>query len=132
MFTLDQIKAAHAKVKSGADFPQYVQDLKKLGIVQYSQYVADGHTIYNGIDYELAAPSKYEDLIVANTGNAVQLQHHLKIHQAGETNYLTFCGHAAEDGVEKWTVDIINLTCTYYDKARNAMITEVIPQPRQL
>lgn len=27
MFTLDQIKAAHNKVKSGADFPAYIQDL---------------------------------------------------------------------------------------------------------
>ena len=30
MFTLDQIKEAHAKVKSGADFPGYVQELDKV------------------------------------------------------------------------------------------------------
>lgn len=27
MFILDQIKAAHSKVKSGGDFPTYIQDL---------------------------------------------------------------------------------------------------------
>jgi hypothetical protein len=29
MFTLQEIKDAHSKVKSGADFPKYVHDLKK-------------------------------------------------------------------------------------------------------
>ena len=32
MFTIEQIKNAHAKVKSGADFPTYVQNLIKLGV----------------------------------------------------------------------------------------------------
>lgn len=29
MFTITQIENAHSKVKSGADFPKYIQDLKK-------------------------------------------------------------------------------------------------------
>ncbi len=29
MFTVEQIKTAHSKVKSGADFPAYIQDIKK-------------------------------------------------------------------------------------------------------
>ena len=32
MFTLKQIKAAHSKVKSGADFPKYIADIKKLAV----------------------------------------------------------------------------------------------------
>lgn len=32
MFTVEQIKTAHSKVKSGADFPAYIQDIKKLGV----------------------------------------------------------------------------------------------------
>lgn len=32
MFTIQQIKDAHSKVKSGADFPAYIQDIKKLGV----------------------------------------------------------------------------------------------------
>ena len=28
MFTENQIKETHSKVKSGADFPAYIQDLK--------------------------------------------------------------------------------------------------------
>ena len=48
MFTIEQIKEAHAKVKSGADFPKYVKEMKTLGVVSYDHYVADGHTNYYG------------------------------------------------------------------------------------
>lgn len=40
MFTVEQINAIHSKVKTGADFPQYVQDLKALGMEYYDNYVA--------------------------------------------------------------------------------------------
>ena len=31
MFTLEQIELAHSKVKSGAEFPRYIQEIKELG-----------------------------------------------------------------------------------------------------
>jgi len=127
MFTIDQIKAAHSNVKSGADFPRYIQDVKTLGVTSYSQYVTDGHTLYHGHGHTAEAPAKYEALTIAATGNKEQLAHHLKIHQAGETDYLTFCSQAAGAGVEKWTVDTEKMTCVYYDVAGNEMIVEVIP-----
>jgi len=46
MFTIEQIKDAHAKVKSGADFPAYVQEVIRLGVTRYETYVADGQTHY--------------------------------------------------------------------------------------
>ncbi|MES2486802.1 MAG: DUF1398 family protein [Bacteroidota bacterium] len=128
MFTLDQIKGTHAKVKSGADFPQYVQDVKALGMISYTQFVSDGHTVYNGNEQELVAPAKYEVLEVASTGNAPKLAADLKAHQAGQTDYPTFCRDAAAAGVEQWTVDVLRLTCTYYDKAGNSMLSEAIPE----
>lgn len=127
MFTLDQIKATHARVKSGADFPQYVADMNALGVLQYTQYVADGTTVYAGHDHKVASPAKYASFLIADMADTDQLQHHLKIHQAGKTDYLTFCGQAAEHGVEKWTVDTMALTCTYYDKSGNVILTEIIP-----
>lgn len=48
MFAIEQIKTAHSKVKSGADFLNYVQDLIKLGITSYETLVADGKTTYFG------------------------------------------------------------------------------------
>ncbi|WP_449397691.1 hypothetical protein [Chryseobacterium wanjuense] len=32
-FTIEQIKAEHQKVKSGADFPRYIQAIKDLGFL---------------------------------------------------------------------------------------------------
>ena len=48
MFTVEQIKTAHGKVKSGADFPFYIKEIKLLGVTHYEAYVADGHIDYHG------------------------------------------------------------------------------------
>ena len=31
MFTIEQIETAHSKMKSGAEFPSYINDIKQLG-----------------------------------------------------------------------------------------------------
>jgi len=70
MFTIEQLKSAHSKVKSGADFPNYVQDLLKLGVTYYETYVADGHTDYFGKqDYKISTEEKYDKLIIADNSN---------------------------------------------------------------
>lgn len=128
MFTLEQIKAAHSKVKSGADFPNYVQEIKLLAVAHYEHFVTDGHTEYHGADgFAFSAQAKWPPVAIAETGNVDMLIQRLKIHQQGQTDYLTFCREAAEAGVEKWIVDIIKMTCVYYDMAGSAMITEPIP-----
>ena len=128
MFTIDEIKQAHSKVKSGADFPNYVKDIIALGVKKYDAFVVDGHSTYFGDDnYEVSSDAKYAALTVADKSDAEKFKHYLKIHQQGETDYATFCNHSAETGVEKWTVDTIEMTCTYYDKAGNNMFTEIIP-----
>ena len=67
MFTIEQIKTAHSKVKSGADFPSYIQDLKQLGVTSYDSYVSDGHTNYFGEnDFKITSPAKYETIAIAN------------------------------------------------------------------
>lgn len=129
MFTLEQIRTAHAKVQSGADFPAYVQELIQLGIVRYSHYVCDGHTEYEGKDgFHIQSDDRYPTLKVAPQANKTELQHSLKIHQNGETDYLMFCRQAADAGVELWTLDMQAMTCVYYDKARNKMVEEKVPQ----
>lgn len=128
MFTLDAIKAAHANVRSGADFPAYIRDLKALGVHAYDTYVADGHTDYVGIHgHTVTAPAKYEALAVADAANASAFVTDLRTHQQGGTDYFTFCRDCARSGVEKWTVHTDRMTCTYYDKAGNELLQEVIP-----
>jgi uncharacterized protein YbcV (DUF1398 family) len=129
MFTITQIKSAHSKVKSGADFPLYIQDLIKLGVTYYETFVADGHTDYYGVnDYKITSPAKYEILIVAEKSNEEQFKTDLKIHQDGKTDYPTFCSDCAKSGIEKWAVCMEKMTCTYYDKAGNEMLVEDIPK----
>jgi uncharacterized protein YbcV (DUF1398 family) len=129
MFSIDQITEAHSKVKSGADFPYYVQDLIKLGVTNYNTYVSDGHTVYFGRDnYQTETKAKYLTLNIEDEGNVERFKHSLKIHQQGKTDYLTFCRHCAETGVEKWAVDMQAMTCTYFDKAENKMAVEEIPR----
>ena len=50
MFTQQQILNALSKVRTGADYPRLVQDLKLVGIVQYDHFVAEGSHIYFGAD----------------------------------------------------------------------------------
>ncbi len=130
MFELKEIKEAHSKVNSGADFPNYVQDLIKLGVKKYETYVSDGHTAFFGNEnYMIQSEPKYSKLNVANISDKERFKHYLKSHQRGQTDYPTFCNHSAETGVEKWTVDMSQMTCTYYDKANNKMLEEQIPTP---
>ncbi len=128
MFTTEQIRAAHSKVKSGADFPNYVQELIQLGVTYYEAYVSDGHTDYFGKDnYKTSSPAKYDTLHIAEHANTGQFIADLKNHQQGNTDYMTFCRDCAKSGVEKWIVCMDKMTCTYYDKACNEMLVEVIP-----
>lgn len=128
MFTLEQIKAAHAKVLTGADFPGYLQELIAFGVTAYEASVFDGSTTYVGKDgFRIASEAKYPEISIADQSDAAKFIKYLKSHQLGETDFLIFCGHAAETGVEKWTVDAHDMTCTYYDKAGVVMLTEKIP-----
>lgn len=128
MFTIDQLKAAHSKVKSGADFPAYIQEINKLGVKEYSTYVSDGHTEYQGENnYRIKTDPRYEARDVAASSDTGKLTHSLKIHQQGQTDYPTFLQNAAAAGVQKWVVNITNMTCTYYDKAGDKILIESIP-----
>jgi uncharacterized protein YbcV (DUF1398 family) len=130
MFTIEQIKTAHAKVKNGADFPNYVQEIITLGVKSYNTYVQDGHTQYFGKDgYQLVSEPKYAALAIAAKSDVTQFIQCLKDHQQGQTDYKTFCEQAAATGVEKWTVDMTGMTCTYYNKEGAIMFTESIPAP---
>ena len=130
MFTLQQIKDAHAKVKSGVDFPKYIQELISLGLLKYDAFVTDGRAVYFGKEnFQLKSLSSYKKLRVANISDKERFKHYLKNHQRGQTDYPTFCKEAAETGVEKWTVDTTNMICTYYDKLNNKMLEEQIPNP---
>lgn len=130
MFTIEQIHQAFGKVKSGADFPQFVQDLKEIGVTHYDNFVSDGRTKYYGkTDFTLDGESKYPEMIVNDISSSDSLKHAISIHQQGQTDYPTFCKQAADAGVEKWTTHMIEMTVTYLDKKGHKLTVEPIPKP---
>jgi len=128
MFTVEQIQAAHSKVKSGADFPSYMQDLIKLGVVSFETFVEDSHSVYFGRDnFSTKSEGKYDNLKISDTLDKEQFVSDLKLHQKGGTDYMTFCQDCAKSGIEKWTVKTDDITCTYFDTKGNEVLVEVIP-----
>lgn len=128
MFTIEQIKNAHSLVKSGADFPKYIQNIKQLGVHAFETWVIDSNTVYFGADvYQTKCEPMYENLEIGNNSNTEKFTHYLKIHQQGQTDYITFCHDCAETGIEKWFANLDEMTCTYYDKAGNKILVEPIP-----
>ena len=71
MFTVEQIDKAHEKVKSGADFPKYIQEIKQMGVTAYETWVNDSHTEYFGNnDYQAKSRPQYENLTIADSSNS--------------------------------------------------------------
>lgn len=128
MFTVEQIKAAHSKVRSGADFHSYIKEIKDLGVTHYEAYVSDGHIDYHGAnDYTAKVPAKYDPLDIADTSKDEEFKAALVAHQQGKTDFLTFIKMCATLGIEKWIICMEKMTCTYYDKAGNEILIERIP-----
>ena len=129
MFTVEQIKAAHSKVKSGADFPAYIKEIKTLGVTHYEAYVTDGHIDYHGAnDHTAKVPAKYDPLVITDASDSKQFKKELLSHQQGKTDFLTFIKMCATFGIEKWAICMDKMTCTYYDKTGNGILVEHIPQ----
>lgn len=128
MFTVAQIEKAHENVKSGADFPKYIQEIKLMGVISFETWVSDSHTIYNGDhNFSVSSQAQYDLLTIAHHSDKLNFSLYLKKHQQGETDYFSFCNHCAQTGVEKWLVSLENMTCTYYDTSGTVVLEETIP-----
>jgi uncharacterized protein YbcV (DUF1398 family) len=128
MFTIEQIEKAHSKIKSGAEFPNYIQEIKEIGVTAFETWVTDSHTKYFGEDnFQTKSEPKYEKLSISDQSDKESFIQYLKMHQKGETDYFTFCKHCAETGIEKWIVNLDRMTCTYFDRAENEILVEKIP-----
>jgi uncharacterized protein YbcV (DUF1398 family) len=128
MFTLQQMKIAHAKVKSGADFPGYVQEIKKLGVSRYEFRVRDGQTVFYGShDFQIDGEPTYPEKIIEKQPAVGHLRQIIAETQRGKSDFLAFCNGAATAGVEKWVVDTEKMLCNYYDLSGNNMVAEPIP-----
>jgi uncharacterized protein YbcV (DUF1398 family) len=128
MFTIEQIEQAHARVKSGADFPKYIKEIKDKGVQGFVTWVKDSHTEYFGSNqFRVYSKPKYDELKISEHCDLEKFKILLLKHQQGETDYFTFCNDCAHTGIEKWIVQFEDMTCTYYDTDQKAVLVEQIP-----
>ncbi len=129
MLTLEEIHKIHLKVKSGVDFPKYVQDLISIGVQSYDNYVEDGRSTFFTINgYSLGTEPKYNAIKIAKQSNIEKLKQILLAHQQGKIDFDSFCHQVATVGVKKWKVDTSKMTCAYYDRLENVLLEESIPK----
>ena len=129
MITLQQIKLAHAKVKSGADFPAYISDLIKLGVKSYETRVDNGSTIFSTkYSVPLVSEGIQPSRGVSSHVDRQRFISELKAHQQGRSGYPEFLSIAANTGISKWIVDMNSMTCTYFDFLGNEILVEEIPK----
>ena len=132
MFTLDQIQQSHSKVKTGADFPAYVQALIQMGVTGCDMFVHDRHAEYFGKNrFSVTEDAKYPTFDIAPKSNNERLGNILRMHQLGKTNYMTFCEQLAGAGIEKWSLDVKKMTCTYFDAHGVQMLVDKVPVPSE-
>jgi len=131
MFSIEEIKASESKIKTGADFPQFIKEIKEIGVVRNDVYVSNGLSIYfDSEDHSVqASPDEYPSLVINDKSSVDKLRHALQVHQKGETNYITFCRQAADAGVEKWIIDLKEMSCTYLDTEQKELVKEEINLP---
>ncbi|HEY4629587.1 MAG TPA: DUF1398 family protein [Flavobacterium sp.] len=128
MFTLAQIKQAYDKVQTEIDFKNYIQELIELGIKGYDTLVTDGRVVYYGdTNHEVSTDKKYDQLFIAATANKERFIESLVLHESGQTDYYTFCQQAAQCGIVKSRIDIIEMTCTYLTPEGDPIVIEKIP-----
>jgi uncharacterized protein YbcV (DUF1398 family) len=127
-FTEQDIRAAYAKTKTGADFPRLIRDLKTLGIVSYDHLLETGSNIFHGKSGQSVSLTNMGPTVaVSPQPNLELLKKYISMHQSGQTNYPTLCGQAGEAGMEKWTSDLLAMRCTYFDKSGHKIHVELIP-----
>lgn len=128
MFTREQIETAHGTVKSGADFPQYVQEIKMLGVKSHEVVLTDGTWIFKGTDGQTVQFQRgLEHVPVAAQASPERFKQILTSHQRGETDYPSFCRQAGEAGVERWISDFEHMSVTYLGSSGAVIDVEPIP-----
>jgi uncharacterized protein YbcV (DUF1398 family) len=126
-FTLENIKQAHAKF-TGVDFPKLVEAFKKMGMLTNTFDLQTGKVSYShreGKQLEVQANAVDREIQVVSSLEAAKDV--LRRHQAGETDFGTFCREIAGAGVCKWVSNMEEMTCSYYDLQDQVVVVEVIP-----
>ena len=127
-FSIEAIKEAHGKY-TGVDFPKLIREFKRMEMLTNTYNIQSGLVTYEHKNGEqIKVQSNPVDVPVNTVSSTAVAQDVLKRHQAGETDFLTFCREIADAGVCKWVSNMDKMTCSYYDLKDNVIIVEEIPE----
>ena len=126
-FSLETINEAQSKY-TGVDFPKLIREFKHMGMLTNSYDIKTGIVTYKHQDGEqIKVESKAVDVPINIISSQDVAQGVLKRHQAGNTDFLTFCREIAGVGVYKWVSNMDEMTCSYYDVYDYVVVKEEIP-----
>lgn len=126
-FSLENIKEAHGKF-TGVDFPKLIQEFKKMGMLTNAFNLQSGQVTYaHKLGEQIEVQRIAVDADINRTSSAEGAKDVLRRHQAGETDFATFCREIAGAGVCKWVSNMDEMTCSYYDLHDNVVVVEAIP-----
>ncbi|HEM2768540.1 TPA: DUF1398 family protein [Streptococcus suis] len=126
MFTLENINHGHEQF-TGPDFPKLIAYFKDLGMVENTVDVQSGQVVYRSKSGQVLEKAGYQVSVpVAEQFDKEQFVTILRNHQAGQTDFPTFCQETAEAGIYKWVIDLEAMTCSYVDQAEQAVFVETI------
>ncbi|MGT2926029.1 DUF1398 domain-containing protein [Streptococcus cuniculipharyngis] len=127
MFTLENINRGHEQF-TGPDFPKLIAYFKELGMVENRVNIQSGLVTYRSTTGQLLEKTGYQVTgLVADKVNRDQFLASLRHHQAGQTDFPTFCQETAEAGIYQWVIDLEAMTCSYVDKTGEPVFVEIIP-----
>ncbi len=127
-FTQEAIQEAHSKY-TGLDFPKLIREFKLMEMLTNTFDIQTGLVTYehkNG--QQIKVQSNAVDVPINAEASNAAAKAVLKRHQAGETDFLTFCREIAGAGIYKWVSDMDKMTCSYYALDNTVVISEEIPE----
>jgi uncharacterized protein YbcV (DUF1398 family) len=126
-FSLENIFEAHAKF-TGVDFPKLIQEFKKMGMLTNAFNLQSGQVTYvHKLGEQIEVQRNAVDADINSTSSSEAAKDVLRRHQAGETDFVTFCREIAGAGVYKWVSNMDEMTCSYYDLNEQVVVVETIP-----
>jgi len=117
-FTIEQINDLHARLVSARTLRSMCWRLRgsaSNGTIP-TWPTAIRNTSAEGVTRS-SPPPLHEVLSVAEIGEREMFLEHLRRHERRETTYVEMSTGLAQSGIEKWTIDTVKMTMTFYDKA---------------
>lgn len=127
-FSLEAIQQAHSQY-TGVDFPKLIHQFKLMGMKTNTCDIQSGIVVYEHTNGErIQVHGNPVDVPVHTNPSKTIAKDVLQRHQAGETDFLTFCREIAAAGVCQWVIDLEQMTCSYVDLQDGVVIVEEIPK----